>query len=57
MTWPGCESLRIVQTLNGSGQEKCKTGTGLFEVLSEKIQISAHWNNIVTPILLSADKG
>ena len=34
----GCEGLRLIQTLNDSEKEKCKTSTGLFEVLSEKFK-------------------
>ena len=34
MNWLGCEGLRFVQTLNDEEEEKCKTSSGLFEVLN-----------------------
>ena len=39
MNWLGCKGLRFVQTLNDREQEKCKTSSDLFEVLSEKFKL------------------
>ena len=36
--WLGCEEAMFVQTFNNNEQEKCKTSSGLFEVLSEKLK-------------------
>ena len=38
MSWPRCEGFRLVQTLNDGEKEKCKTSSGLFEVLNEKFK-------------------
>ena len=47
MKWLGLEGLRFVQTLNDREQEKCKTSSGLFEVLSEKLRLQ-HNETILT---------
>ena len=38
MSWLGCEGLKFVQTLNSEEEEKCKTSSGLFEVLNDKFK-------------------
>ena len=38
MNWLGYEDLGFVQTLNNEEKEKCKTSSGLFEVLSDKFK-------------------
>ena len=39
MNWLGYKGLRLVQTLNDREQEKCKTSSGLFEVLNEEFKL------------------
>ena len=36
----GCKGISLVQTLNERKKEKCKTSSGLLEVLNKKIQFS-----------------
>ena len=36
LNWLGRERLQFIQIFNDEEQEKCKTGKGLFKVLSEK---------------------
>ena len=38
LNWPGQKGLRLMQTLNGEQQEKCRTNMGLFEVLRGQLQ-------------------
>ena len=46
----GCEGLRFVQILNDE-EKKCKTSSGLFEVLSDKC--NPQYNEIIITILQS----
>ena len=38
MIWLGHKGLRLLQTLNGGEQQKCKTSSGLSEILNEKFK-------------------
>ena len=55
MNWLDSEELRFVQTVTDNKQEKCKTSSGPFKVLSDKSQISAQDN--IVPSTLQASKG
>ena len=39
MSWLGCKWFRLGQTLHDGEQEKCKTWSGMFEVLNEKFKL------------------
>ena len=38
MNWIGCKGFIFIQTFNDREQEKCKTSSRLFEMLSEKFK-------------------
>ena len=55
MNWLGCEGLRLMQALNDTEQENCRTSTWLFEVFIENFKLQQS-NNTVT-VILYTDKG